>query len=70
MLFLIKKITDFKTLGLDALQEQICHWFFFFFGCTTQPVGSLFPEQGWKTGLLKEVQSPTHWTTREVPLVL
>ena len=40
------------------------------FGCTTQHVGSQFPDEGlnlaplqWKLGVLT-----THWTAREVPM--
>lgn len=69
MLFSIKKITDFKTPGLVPSKNRPVFGSFFF-DCATRLVGSLFPEQGWKPGPLKEVQSPIHWAARGVPLVL
>ena len=48
------------SLPLRHLGSPINQLFFFFFGCTTQHVGSQF--------LTLEAQNLNHWTAREVPV--
>ena len=56
-------------LGLNPTPPFFCHlFFFFFFGHTTQLVGSFLPQpetEPWPMAM--KAPSPNHWTARGIP---